>query len=412
MLLQIVGQHASPALLSTEAHRILLDRYGDLTEQAAAFQIIWQNVCVLKRQLHELQQSERERVRSCDTLQRELVELEEAQLQPGEEEELFAEYTRLMNAETLATLTYELTDLLESDQKGILATLARGQRLFDKLLNLDISLQEAAALWHNAAVELAETVHLLHHYDRKLSADPARAAHLNARLQLITQLKRKYGPDIQTICSYQARAKERLQQLELCDETIAQLQQQLDTSSAKLDKASHDLTNARQQAATSLAQALTTELRTLNMPHVEVDIAVTQKHRCQHGDDDVEIFISPNPGEKKVPLRQSASGGEIARTLLALQYLLAGKGGVPTLIFDEVDANIGGQTATLIGNKLQAIGAQHQVLCVTHFPQVAIQAHHHLLIAKNEQQGRTLTTITPLSTKQKKPELARMAGQG
>lgn len=410
LLLQIVGQHASRALLSADTHRALVDRYGGLEGSVHSFHALWQRERRLTADLGALVQSERERLRTVEALEREVAELDAARLRPGEEEELFADYSRLMNAEALAALSRELLVLTEADHKGITALLARGQRLFDKLLGLEPAMQEAAELWHNATVELAEVSHLLHHYSGRLGADPDRAASLDSRLKLLNDLKRKYGHDIDAVCAYHAAALQRLAELQQSDFTIETLQNDLRTLHADMDAAAAALTAERQGAAAAFGDALAGELRALNMPHASVDIAVTPATRGPSGDDHVEIFLTPNAGEKKIPLRLSASGGELARTLLAVQYLLAGKGGVPTLVFDEIDANIGGQTATLVGAKLHAIGTAQQVLCVTHFPQVASQAHHHLVIAKSGRAGRTLTTVTALDDSDKAPELARMSG--
>jgi DNA repair protein RecN (Recombination protein N) len=409
-LLQIVGQHASRALLSADTHRQLVDRYGSITAHTEHFSKLWQQMRLLERKYDTLLQAEHERQRTMETLRREVAELVEAQPKAGEEEELFAEYTRLMHAETLQALTHEITAVLEADNKGIIPLLARCKRSFDKLIALDPTLEETGQLAHNAYIELQEVCHTLHNYTGRIVADPMRATVLDNRLSLLNQLKRKYGPDITAVCSYREQAESRLSALENYETTLSEMQAEIDILQKQLDNASVILTQKRTETARLLEQSLTAELRELNMPQVTVDIAITSCQRCASGDDVVEIFLTPNKGEKRIPLRQSVSGGEMARTLLALQYLLAGKGEVATLVFDEIDANIGGQTATLVGAKLKSIGEKQQVVCVTHFAQVAKQAHQHLLISKAEQGERTLTTVTSLRSKETIAELKRMAG--
>lgn len=410
LLVQIVGQHANQMLFSIEQHRAILDLYGGLNEKTKAFSASFQEEARLQQELTALISQEAQRLREIDRCQRELEELDEAHLQEGEEEELFSEYTRLANSQELANKVYEINQSLSGERQPILALLNRHKHLFDSILQLDPNLKETAAAFHNAILELQEVAHTLRQYHSRIQHDPERLAFVHERLALIARLKRKYGNTFSEIQTYQQEAKLKLEKLERADLQIESLQEQLKQAQIQSNESAQQLTLNRQQIAHQLEIALTEQLHSLNMPKAQFLVVITPQKRTSSGDDKIEFFLRPNMGEHEIALKEGASGGEISRVLLALQTLLAGKEQTPTLIFDEVDASIGGKTATIIGDKLKQIGDQHQVICITHFSQVAAQAHHHLQISKQEKEGRTITIVQCLDATAKHQELERMLG--
>ncbi|MFA6915339.1 MAG: DNA repair protein RecN [Parachlamydiales bacterium] len=409
-LLHIVGQHATRELTLPDSHRQILDKFGQLEANAKAFSTLWHHEKLLQKQLEELIASEKEKLRIIETLQREIEELSDANLKEGEEEDAFAEYSILINAENLTQNTDEILHILQNDPKSILNQLVKTRKCLEKLLSLDESLQDTAQLIQNAEIELQEAAYTFSHYLAKVENNPHRVQKLEKRLTQLSQLKKRYGNDVSAMLEYLNNAKDKLSKLENSDAAKEELQNTIHTVQKELIEKAAALSAQRKKTAATLSQALTKELRTLNMPHVEVEIQVEKCTRTQWGENSVEIYLKPNIGEKIIPLRQCASGGEMSRLVLALQYLLSGLGGNPTLFFDEIDANIGGETASLVGKKLRAIGDKQQVVCITHFTQVASYSHNHLKIQKTEKDGRTHTIVTTLEPHHIEAELQRMSG--
>lgn len=407
-LFELVGQHANQQLLDIEQHRSTLDLFGSLSEKVSAFSKSWEKENALRRQLEELISNEAQRLREIETCQRELEELEAVNLKDQEEESLFAEYSVLSHAEQVTQQVQDISHTLSGERNAILTALNRHKSTFDQLVAIDPSLTELAKLYETAILELHEVSHTLHQYQSRIECNPQRAQEVNDRLTLIDRLKRRYGTDLK---AYLSQTQEKLKQLENADSQIEQLQKQLNDLHAENDTQCQQLTVNRKKAATQLAKAVEAELKDLQMAEARFYCEITSQQRTRSGDDRIEFFLSPNVGERKIPVRECASGGELSRLMLAVKTVLAGKAQIPTLIFDEIDANIGGETAVSVGEKLRAIGEKHQVLCITHFSQVAQHAMHHLQIAKQEQKGRTFTTIQVLATATaKKNELARMSG--
>lgn len=409
-LFEIIGQHANQKLLSLDYHRQTLDLYGSLQKDAQRFALRWEEESRTRQELEQLISSESQRLREIEVCQMEIEELNDAGLKDGEEEQVFAEYTQLSNADDLAQKVSEINRVLTGEKTAVLAHLTRQKTIFEQLLRLDPSLKEVSTSYSNALVELQEVAHLLRNYEHRIEHNPERVSLLNERLALITRLKRKYGATIEEVNAYLKQSKERLALLENADASIEILQEKAKSLTEECNMLSIALTAQRKQAAKNLEKAVVQHLRALNMPKVEFIVEVSPQKRCRNGDDKIEFYLIPNVGEHRVSLRECASGGELSRIMLALQALLAGREQTPTLVFDEVDANIGGETAAVVGEKLREIGSQHQVLCITHFPQVAKLAKHHLHIFKQEVEGRTITLVESLDDKTRKKELSRMLG--
>jgi DNA repair protein RecN (Recombination protein N) len=340
----------------------------------------------------------------------EVEELEAAALQDTEEEELFAEYNIMANSEELSRSIGILANTLNGERKSIIPALMQHSTTWSLLEQLDSTLEELHKAYKSATIELQELEYSLRNYKSSLNYNPVRYQQVGDRLSEINKLKKKYGQTIPEILEYLATAQQKLCDLQYADERIGDLETALTEAHEATDTAAATLTAARKKAAIAIGKEATQALHQLNMPKAQLEVRITAQTRNSHGDDIVTFFIAPNVGEKMVALKECASGGELSRVQLALKTLLAGKEATPTLVFDEVDANIGGTTATVVGQQLKKIGTRHQVLCITHFPQVAQQADHHIVISKAERDRRTLTEIHALSEKERKTEIGRMQG--
>ncbi len=401
-LMQICGQHANQELRSPDKHRELLDTYGRLHDARQAFAEAWQKENRLRQELESLQREESQRVREMDEAQRQLEELAEAHLKEGEEEELFAEYTLLTSAEELSSGVGQVCETLTEASQ-----LKSALHQLESLNRLDSTLKEAVEVFRSSLIEFDELAYTLRSYLGRIEHNPNRAEEINRRLALLTKLKKKYGPEP---LAYLQQLEARIGELHGADDRAEKTSEALLLASELANQLAQELSQKRKDAANQLERELTDQLRTLNMPAVEFHVRMTPQNRNSQGDDEAVFLFAPNVGERLLAISDCASGGELARLMLALQALLAGNSGMPTLIFDEVDANIGGEMATLVGQKLADIGSVIQVLCVSHFPQVARHAHHHYYVAKETSQNRTTTQVVALKGNAREQELRRMIG--
>lgn len=409
-LVDIVGQHSHQKLESLDYQRNLLDTFANLKDLSTLVESNWQESITLQKKLENLLNSEAEQIRETKICQMELKEIEEAQLNAGEEEELFIEYTQLSHAEELANGCRIIYKALIEEQSAILPTLSQQLTKAKQLVNLDPSFEDISKTMENALLELQEASYTLLSYQNAIDDNPQRQAFINERLTLINQLKHKYGKNIDEIQEYQSKIHLRLNTLENMSFEISELKNQLSLKKKECNHLCTRLTQRRKEAAKTLETLVTQQIRHLNMENALFQVNVSQQERSHFGDDRVEFFLMPNTGEKCIAIRACASGGELSRTLLGLKVVLAGLEKTPTLFFDEIDTNIGGETASIVGQKLKTIGKDHQILCITHLPQVAKEANHHLCIEKKEKHGRTFTSITSLSPKERQIEIARMLG--
>lgn len=409
-LMEIVGQHANQRLLSLDKHTEILDLFGGLEKETAFFKKNWHLETRLQHQLDELIQHEAQRLRDIEVCRMELEELEEAQLKEGEDEALFAEYTLLSNAEERAEKVNAILDTLSGERQSVLQMLNRHKHTFQELSKLDPNFIEPGNAYQAACLELQEITYTLRTASSHIEYQPEKAAKINERLTQISRMKRKFGQSLEEIFAYRQNIKEKKEKLENADILIEELQEELKKMRSINDEACKALTLERLKSARELEKALTIQLHALNMAKAEFHIEIVPQKRTELGDDRIEFFFTPNAGEHRISIRECASGGELSRLLLGLQTLLAKKARIPTIIFDEIDSNIGGATASIVGRKLKEIGNYHQVLCITHFPQVAQEADLHIQIAKMEKEGRTVTKVRALDTADREKELSRMYG--
>lgn len=411
LLVKVIGQGQSHTLYTLETHRSFVDVFADLTSLITQFQVSFDRENQLRKEHQNLIDADTSRLREIDIYLRELQELEEAQIKEGEEEELFREFSLLSHSEEISRKLDSIHEALCHENHSILSSLRMQKPALESISSFDPRLGEVLETYHSAYMDLQEVAHSLNNYRSHLYFDETRLKEIDARLALIDKLKRKFGPTTEEVIRYQAEIREKLKKLENREIEIETLAAALQSQIAESDHLAKQLSDSRKQAACRFSKAITSHLKELNMPRAEFSIELALQKRTREGDDHIEFFLSPNTGERCVPLREGVSGGEISRVLIALQVLLAGKENQSTLIFDEVDASIGGETATLIGRKLKEISLKHQVICITHFPQVALHADCHFQISKQEHEGRTLTQVTYLNAQTRRQELNRMAGK-
>ncbi|MEM1282365.1 MAG: DNA repair protein RecN [Chlamydiota bacterium] len=410
-LVEIVGQHANQRLYSEEEHRNILDLYGDCIKPRQAFSNSWKELHELQNRVSELHQNEAFRLREIERLRAEIDEITLVNPLEDEEEELFSEYSFLTHAEEIFGSSRVVHTQLHGDDQSLVSQLTKNVGILESLTSLDPSLGELHQVLRDATCEVEEVAHSLRNYISSIDNDPHRAEIINDRLTSIDKLKRKFGPTLPDVYTYKENAEQELERLENTDIEIEELEKKLEKLKVECSTLAEKLTGQRIKASKKLERQMTAELRELNMPKVEFKVDITKQSRSSFGDDKIAFLMAPNVGERVIPIKECASGGEISRLLLAIEKLLSSKNATTTIVFDEIDANIGGETAVVVGKKLEEIGQAHQVMCITHFSQVAMQANHHYKIEKIEKSGRTLSLVTQLNEEGKKCEINRMLGQ-
>ena len=411
-LINIHGQHDSAALFDENYHLSFLDGFAADDAQRETYAQAYQTVQSLRREIDRLSMDEGEKLRRMETLKYQIDEIERAEPKPGEDEMLEGRRKLLQNAEKLSDGLQEANGCLAGEEStdGAAALLSRAERTLAKLSRYDDSLaalhDTVADLMYQAqdvAEQLGDKL-----YGLSFSADELER--IEDRLDTLRRLRRKYGATCEDILAYLERAKNELDEIEFADDRMEQLKGRLKTAEkAAWDAAAH-LRETRKSAAVSLTERVLSELADLDMKKVRFSCEFTETELTPLGADAVAFYMSANVGEALKPLNKVASGGELARIMLALKNVLAERDRVPTLIFDEVDTGVSGRAAQRVAEKLRSLSKSKQVLCVTHLPQLAALADTHFLIAKEEHDGRTFTTVTPLELEGRKAELARIIG--
>ncbi len=414
-LVDIHGQHPGYLLLDPRRHLDLVDGYAGITEEAQTYRGRYTSWQALRREREALLLAERERTQRRDLLEYQRREIETARLVSGEEESLTAEQAILGNHERLFAAVEQAYDALEESDEALLTRLAAAAARVREAADIDPRLDEVLETLEAGAVQLREAARGLRDYRARIEFDPKRLEAIESRLHEIGKLKRKYGGTLDEILAHLTRVGADLQALERSETRLGELERTLTVCERDLEGCAERLSTARRSASPKLQEAILTEIHELGMAkarfEVQVGPADPGKERLgPQGRDEVEFLISPNLGEPLKPLHKIASGGELSRTMLAIRAILAAADQTPTLIFDEVDAGIGGPTAEIVGRKLTAVSQQRQVLCVTHLPQIACFADHHVVVSKRSLRDRTETTVQMLSTPERAQELARMLG--
>jgi DNA repair protein RecN (Recombination protein N) len=410
-LVDMHGPHDHQSLLHPARQLAILDAYGGLAAERDAFGRLLEQRAALEQEIAALVVDEKTYAQQLDLLRFQVREIEGARLQPDEEECVVAEFNRVSNAARLLQLSQTVLEGLSEGDDALLTRAGVIGRALQELQRVDPG---ATPLWDLHASALAAYRELqseLAHYADKVDADPARLAELEERLNLLHSLKRKYGATLAEVLAFGAEANTRLQALESRDAELARLNRALAGLDADLVRAGRDLTTRRRKVIPELARAAGRQLEDLGFKQSQFEVTLTAAAQpLASGWDEIEFQFAPNPGEPAKPLRAIASSGEMARVMLALKTVLAAEYEIPVLVFDEVDANVGGETAHTVGDKMRQIGVNRQVLCITHLPQVAAPADAHYVVTKQLRDGRTLSEITRLGPAERVTELARMLG--
>ena len=413
LLVDVHGQSEHLSLLRVKEHVNLLDRYAGQWElrQRVAGKV--QELRAVRRQLDELQRNERERERRVDMLKFQLEEIRAAKLKPGEEATLDEEHKRLSNAEALAAYADEAhSALYEStrDHPGALDQIAQAMHAIANLERFDKQFEEYGKSLAEANAIVEDVARTLRDYREAIEFNPQRLQKVEDRLEMLKKLKRKYGDSIEAMIAFGEQAEGELDQIEHSGERIEQLQAQEKHVLAEINKIAGELSKQRQKAAKTLGKGIETELNDLRMGGARFEVCFAQQEPDTTGCDRVEFMIAPNMGEGLKPLAKVASGGETARLMLALKATLSNADSTPTLIFDEIDQGIGGRVGTTVGEKLWGLARAHQVLCITHLPQLASFGDAHFKVEKLAHDGRTSTAVRKLDRKTRLDELAQMLG--
>ena len=411
-LINIHGQHDSAALFDEENHLAFLDAFADNAVLRCAYGQRYEAVTKLRREISALTMDEGEKLRRMENLKYQIAEIEKAELEPGEDDRLEERRKVLQNAEKLSNGMETAVECLyggdDSDgASGLLAqaeyALARLSRFSDSFAALHDKVSDLMYQVQDAAEEVRDARDSLSY-----SADELEQ--IESRLDVIHKLRRKYGTTCENILEYLDKAKKELDEIEFADDKLERLKKNLKKAEKEAWDEAGALRENRKQAAENMSKRILSELAQLDMPRVRFDCRFTETELTASGADAVAFYMSANAGEALKPLSRVASGGELARIMLAMKNVLAEKDQVATLIFDEVDTGVSGRAAQKVAEKLRSVAAHKQVLCVTHLPQLAALADTHLLIAKTERDGRTYTSVTPLDTEGRKRELARIIG--
>ena len=411
-LINIHGQHDSASLFDEENHLAFLDAFADDQVLLEKYAQTYAAVAELRRQIDRLTMDEGEKLRRMETLKYQIAEIGKADLEPGEDERLEERRKLLQNAEKLSDGMEEAAQCLyggeDSDgAAGLLAqaeyALARLQRFSDSFSELHERVADLKYQVQDAAEAVRDAWDGLNYSAEELDK-------IEERLDVIHKLRRKYGATCEDILAYLERAKKELDDMEFADDHLERLKGKLKKAEKEAWAASLDLREHRKLGANAMSERILTELAQLDMPRVRFQCQFRELELTPTGADAAAFYMSANAGEALKPLSKVASGGELARIMLALKNVLAEKDDIGTLIFDEVDTGVSGRAAQKVAEKLRSVAAHKQVLCVTHLPQLAALADTHLLIAKSERGGRTYTQVTPLDREGRKKELARIIG--
>ena len=411
-LINIHGQHDSATLFDETNHLTFLDAFAANEALRADYTEKYEAVAKLRREIDRMTMDEGEKLRRMETLKYQIKEIEKADLHSGEDEELEERRKLLQNSEKIADGMNEAVENIygSDDADGAAAMLATAERSLARITKFSDHISDL----HQRVADLMYQVQDLAEEVRDARDDLAYSAdeleEIESRLDVIHKLRRKYGVTCADILEYLEKAKKELDEIEFADDHLEKLKKKLSKAEKTAWEAAKMLRENRKETAVSMSERILTELAQLDMPRVQFSCQFTELELTPNGADAVAFYMSANAGEALKPMSKVASGGELARIMLAMKNVLAERDQVNTLIFDEVDTGVSGRAAQKVAEKLRAVAEHKQVLCVTHLPQLAALANTHLLIAKAERQGRTYTTVTPLDIEGRKRELARIIG--
>jgi DNA repair protein RecN (Recombination protein N) len=409
-LVDLHGPHDHQSLLSPERQLALLDAYGAAGKEIVVYREKWRN---WRESTDEYETARAQREigdQEKELLRFQVEEIDAAEIKAGEEEELEERYRRTSNASRLGELAGKAVNFLSDTISPGLEDL---QKVTSELRKIDPAVTDLAEEVESAAVSMQELERSVIDYLDELEIDPSEAEEVEERFNLVESLKRKYGPTLQDALDHAEEARQRLEGSDNREEYLNRLKEGVDDALNKLRAAARKISTKRKKHAPALAQEVRRHLVDLGFKQAEFEVQLSsRKEPGVHGLEDVEYLFGPNPGEPLKPLRQVASSGEISRVMLAVKNALADQDSTPLMVFDEIDANVGGEIARVVGEKMASLGERHQVVAITHFPQVAAVAHQHFLVEKRVEGGRSLSSLIEVTGEVRINELVRMLGGG
>ncbi|NNJ85971.1 MAG: DNA repair protein RecN [Akkermansiaceae bacterium] len=412
-LVDLHGPHDHQGLLSTDRQLSMLDAYagaGDINNRYSRAWRVWREKTDA---LHDFQSTGLAGERELELLRHQLEEIDAAEVDTAEEAELEADYQRASNSSNLVELVGGAVGLLSGSDASLLDRLGQLQKLSRDLEKLDPALRETLEGVDKTVLELQEIEIGLVDYLEDLNTDPAELMRLEERINTLEMLKRKYGPTLQDVMTHREEVAERLDSVENHTERLAELEQDVAAALEMVDSLGMELSEQRRSAAPRLAKEIARHLKELGFKQAAFEVRLVAHATPEaSGLERVEFEFGPNPGEPMKPLRQIASSGEISRVMLSVKSALAAQDATPLMVFDEIDANVGGEIARAVGEKMARLGERHQVVAITHFPQVAAVAAHHFVVSKEVEDGRTCSRLVAVEGEQRISELVRMLGGG
>jgi DNA repair protein RecN (Recombination protein N) len=409
-LLSIYGQHEHQSLQRVETHVDILDEFGALLNLCKEFEELFQKFVSLSEEVKRIREEREKRARERELMAFQSREIESAGLRIGEEEALKEERRVLAHAKKLTDFANASEEVLYSNEgsaiERIQSILAQGR----EVAAIDPSLSQPLKSLEGASIQLEEVAIALRDYSKRIEVNPMRMEEIETRLEEIDRLKRKYGTTEEEIFRFKERVDEALKSFTSNEERLSQMESALGPLREEMTTLAKRLSKERKRVASELKRSVEKELGSLGMKKTTFEVRIEEMSLSPKGIDRVEFLISPNIGEEVKPLAKIASGGELSRIMLAMKRILAKVGGTQVLVFDEVDAGIGGAIAEVVGRKLRELSTHHQVICVTHLPQIACFADKHHSVKKEVRAGRTVTVVDPLEKEAIVDEVARMLG--
>ncbi len=413
-LLNIHGQHDGQQLLDEAQHILYLDQYGRYMPLQIAYQEKYSTLQRIENQISALQMDEAEKARRIDTLQFQIQDLERANLQSGEEEELLERRNLLRNSEKIISAVQGADYCLNGDdqREGALSLLRQAQEQLSTVRGLGDSFAQLTERINAVYSELYDIAYTVQDKKDELDFAPGELDTVELRCDQLYRLKKKYGATVEDMMAYLEKCRQELDQIAFADDTLAQLQKHREKVLKEALAAARELSQQRKAAAQSLEKQILTELQELNMGSIRFQVAFVEKKLDATGMDEVRFLMSANVGEELRPIQKIASGGELARIMLAMKNVFSQQEKLGTMVFDEVDTGVSGRAAQKVAEKMAKISRQKQVLCVTHLPQLAAMADTHFSVEKGVSGGRTFTRVQELTRQQRREELARLTGSG
>ncbi len=418
-IIDVHGQYEHQSLLSSDKQLDLLDIYGGLLKGKKEVEGLYEKLRELKQRISGLEQKEKERAERLDMLEFQINEIGGADLSPGEEERLAEEEKILGSAVRLAELSNRAYESLYSSDASCIMVLSNILKDLKDISEIDSRVNEPVRSVKDALPLLEETGYFLRDYKDRLDFDPARLEQVQERLELIKRLGRKYGGSVWEILEFKEKATEELEGIRHSEEEHGAMKAELEELKDSFTKKAGALSKKRNKVSKKIESEVVAQLNELSMPDTQFSVRITQEEgddttdglkARSSGIDFIEFLISPNVGEDLRQLSKTASGGELSRIMLALKVILAKGDDMPVLVFDEIDAGIGGRTAGTVGQKLKGLSSYHQVICITHLPQIASYADGHLKIEKNAEKERTKVAVNKIKKGERTEEIARMLG--